>query len=438
MIEKIKIQNFKSIKDVELKLGKVNLLIGPNNSGKSNLLKALEFFGKCFHGKYDKAVDKKNIFAGEKDNQSSTIDLDFDNKSKCFYRVNNTLLNAEDLRYNALPMVDYEFMVYIESGEISKALPERFSNVNLSRMFYYLAFLDIPLHLNINNIPGGYSRLIDNTFKYSEGRIDSDWDGITIVKNELGNYYDIKVPNMPPRIVKEDFLNVFDNLKIYKPDLNDFSHLVKAGEGNRYFIDSTGSSLIPYLDKLRGSHEKIFNEIQNQLNQCISDFDEIVIDFDESKPDSKDKKLGLRDIRGNVFWSDELSEGTLYFLALLAIIHQPNPPKLLLLEEPESNIHPRRISDVINYIFKLAEEKDIQVIITSHSPLVVDKFRKMPESVHIFNMDEGETKVRNLNDVQIEHNEEAKKNNIEPTKFTDDLGENWILGLLGGVPDVNY
>ena len=43
MLQKVSIQNFKSLKDVTLELQKVNLLIGPNNSGKSNFLKALEF-----------------------------------------------------------------------------------------------------------------------------------------------------------------------------------------------------------------------------------------------------------------------------------------------------------------------------------------------------------------------------------------------------------
>ena len=46
MLKRVSIQNFKSLKDVTLDLQKVNLLIGPNNSGKTNFLKALEFFNK--------------------------------------------------------------------------------------------------------------------------------------------------------------------------------------------------------------------------------------------------------------------------------------------------------------------------------------------------------------------------------------------------------
>jgi AAA15 family ATPase/GTPase len=51
MLDYIKIQNFKSLKDVTLNLKQINLLIGANNSGKSNLLKALEFIGKIIFSK---------------------------------------------------------------------------------------------------------------------------------------------------------------------------------------------------------------------------------------------------------------------------------------------------------------------------------------------------------------------------------------------------
>ena len=44
MLQRVRIQNFKSLKDVTLDLQKVNLFIGPNNSGKSNFLKGLELF----------------------------------------------------------------------------------------------------------------------------------------------------------------------------------------------------------------------------------------------------------------------------------------------------------------------------------------------------------------------------------------------------------
>ena len=53
MIEKIHIQNFKSIYDLEIEVGKVNLFIGENGSGKSNLLEALVFVSASDLNKLD-------------------------------------------------------------------------------------------------------------------------------------------------------------------------------------------------------------------------------------------------------------------------------------------------------------------------------------------------------------------------------------------------
>ena len=68
MLQKVSIQNFKSLKDVTLELQKVNLLIGPNNSGKSNFLKALERV-KCLGFDYSKYLEKV-------ENSSDLADLD--------------------------------------------------------------------------------------------------------------------------------------------------------------------------------------------------------------------------------------------------------------------------------------------------------------------------------------------------------------------------
>jgi predicted ATPase len=107
-----------------------------------------------------------------------------------------------------------------------------------------------------------------------------------------------------------------------------------------------------------------------------------------------------------------------------------------LLEEPEKGIHPRRIAEVMDLMFRLAEDKDIQIIMTSHSTQIVDAFQDIPESVFVFDMEEGETKIRNLQtdilDVDAHH---AATQGYAPIDYTrSTLSEHWAVGLLGGVP----
>ncbi len=150
--------------------------------------------------------------------------------------------------------------------------------------------------------------------------------------------------------------------------------------------------------------------------------------------------MGLKffDKNDNGYWADEVSEGVLYFLALLCIIHQPNPPKLLLLEEPERGIHPRRIREVMDFIFRLAEEKDIQIILTTHNEHVLDDFSTRPEAVFVFDKDEeGATYVRNLQTDIIEPtNRRNRELGLDDIDLTTNLSENWLYGLLGGVPPI--
>ena len=241
------------------------------------------------------------------------------------------------------------------------------------------------------------------------------------------------------------FNSFFNNVKVYKPNpvklIKPFPIL-----SNQLLVSKDASNLIAFFDTLRDRFPENFKAIENDLNKCIPEltglrFENVELKKDDDLfkiyGDKTFKRLGLYDnVNKLTYWADELSEGTLYFLALLCIVHQPNPPKLLLLEEPEKGIHPRRIKEVLDFIFQLAEDKDIQVIMTSHSERVLDEFEDIPEAVFIFDKDEeGATQVKNLLKDVIEPSDKLmEENNVPKIKFTDSLGSHWITGFIGGVP----
>lgn len=343
MLRKVRIQNFKSLKDVTLELQKVNLLIGPNNSGKSNFLKGLEFFAK----------EDKSIYDGTllfKRNSESILSISFyvENHNK------KKLVKFEGTSHN--------FGLFV-SEEIDINFPDR----------------------NLED---------------------------TLVKNG----YDLIPTNV-------------EELRIYKPDPNTFTKPTSLDSADLLLSDC--SNLVPFLFNLSQNYKKLFKTLEDNLAKCVGDLVSIGTPAVEGK-----LKLKFFDKEDNDYWADEVSEGVLYFLALLCIIHQPNPPKLLLLEEPEKGIHPRRIHEIMKFIFQLVEDKDIQVIMTSHNEHVLEEFTTMPESVFIFDKDdEGATFVRNLQKDIIEPGIiKAKEFGIEPIDYTDNIGENWFMGLMGGVP----
>jgi predicted ATPase len=365
MLKRVSIQNFKSLKDVTLDLQKVNLLIGPNNSGKTNFLKALEFFE--FGVLQDDVAAEKQARDLRFKRSASVLSIGL-----TFKRQDEELLFLRELTFS-----DPATTVDVKSGQI--------------------------------------------IFK----------DEFELTRNDQG---------YPDSVFLRYQLR---SLRIYKPNPNKLTQPAVVGRGDDS-VAADASNLIAFFDRIRDEYPATFTQIKADLAKCVPDFTEI--NFQSVTPtdelvkqfgDKTFKRLGLTDGRQNViYWADELSEGTLYFLALLCIINQPNPPKLLLLEEPEKGIHPRRIFEVIQFIFRLAEEKDVQVIMTTHSPLVVDMFKDMPESVFIFDKDdEGATHVKNLqHDVIEPETIKSEELGIEPPHYTDSLGDAWTVGFLGGVP----
>ena len=114
-----------------------------------------------------------------------------------------------------------------------------------------------------------------------------------------------------------------------------------------------------------------------------------------------------------------LSDGTLRYLCLLAILCHPAPPPLICIEEPELGLHPD-IMPTIAGLLKEASERT-QLIVTTHSDILVDELTEQPESVVVCEKAEGCTSMRRLDREQLAHWLEKYR-----------LGELWTRGELGG------
>lgn len=114
-----------------------------------------------------------------------------------------------------------------------------------------------------------------------------------------------------------------------------------------------------------------------------------------------------------------LSDGTIRWLALLAILLDPKPPPLVCIEEPELGLHPDLMNPLAR-ILKSASER-MQIIITTHSEALVDAFRESPEDVIVCERPAGSTIMRRLDRQQLaEWLEEYS------------LGQLWSRGIIGG------
>ncbi len=114
-----------------------------------------------------------------------------------------------------------------------------------------------------------------------------------------------------------------------------------------------------------------------------------------------------------------LSDGTLRYLCLLAILCHPEPQPLICIEEPELGLHPDVLPELSRLLIEASERA--QLIVTTHSDILVDGMTERPESVIVCEKHNGETEMRRL-----------KKEDLAMWLDKYRLGQLWTKGQLGG------
>lgn len=114
-----------------------------------------------------------------------------------------------------------------------------------------------------------------------------------------------------------------------------------------------------------------------------------------------------------------LSDGTLRYLCLLAILCDPDPPPLICIEEPELGLHPDILPKVADLLRSASTR--CQLIVTTHSDILVDAMTETPEAVVVCAKEQGQTRMERLNPDDLA--EWLKKYR---------LGQLWTRGDIGG------
>ena len=118
--------------------------------------------------------------------------------------------------------------------------------------------------------------------------------------------------------------------------------------------------------------------------------------------------------------ASRLSDGTLRYLCLLAILCDPNPAPLICIEEPELGMHPDMLPGIADLLVSASERT--QLVVTTHSDILIDAMTERPECVVVFDKQDGLTTAQRLN---------ADDLKIWLKDYR--LGRLWTDGQIGGV-----
>ncbi len=179
------------------------------------------------------------------------------------------------------------------------------------------------------------------------------------------------------------------------------------------FLTERGENLPLLLSKLRGeSRQKVVRSLQ-QLYDGIEDF-QVEVGGGRAELFIVEKGAGARYIPAS-----RLSDGTLRYMALAAILLDPEPPPLVVIEEPELGLHPDVMLPIGEMLISASERT--QLVVTTHSRVLINALEDHASSVVVCEKRDGQTQMERLDPERLEAWLE---------KYS--LGYLWSIGELGG------
>jgi len=365
-IEGIRIQNYRSLRDVSLgktfenqhnnPLPHLVTIIGPNGSGKSSLMDAFGFIGDCLAEGVEEACDKSHRGGFERlRTKGQTGPIQFE----IYYRQDK---NSRPISYSlsididrtSRPIVTYERLRQRRKGQ-TVGQPYSFLEVTTGRGFAWA---------------GEAAEKEEGSQKVEVRLEDPQRLGITT----LGNLAD------HPRIVKfREFLEGW-YLSYFVPELARGLPIA----GAQKHLSRTGENLANYVQFMERQHGKRFNDVLQRIARKIPGIQKITANK------ALDGRLLLEfNDCGYVdpFYALDMSDGTLKMFGYLLLLEDPEPAPLIGIEEPENGLHHQLLEPLAMEMKKYsAQPGGPQIILTTHAPYLVDALK--PEEVWILDKDE--------------------------------------------------
>lgn len=149
-------------------------------------------------------------------------------------------------------------------------------------------------------------------------------------------------------------------------------------------IAGNGSNLAAMIDYLLRKDRYWFRAVVEKLRELVPGLEDVEI----STPTPELRSLDLVVEKGVKIPAVQGSTGLRLMLFFIVLAYQPEPPRVILVEEPENGIHPRRLGDVMRLLRDMTEGRygkhATQVVLTTHSPYLLDHIDVTRDQVLVF------------------------------------------------------
>jgi predicted ATPase len=361
MIAKINIAGYKSIKEMDLELRPINVLLGANGAGKSNFISVFSLVKNVQAQNLQRYVAAKGgansfLYFGKKETGELSVDLTFYEEGTPDYRYHLELMEARDSLIIKDQLAYTKFNGQWASQHMggTTAIEADFTESNM----------------------GESERIVVQELKALEVYHFHDTGDQSAMKGQC---------------------QIHDNRKLH----------------------ANGSNIAAYLYYLKLREPKCFRRIERAIQSIAPFFDQFVLEPMRLNTDMIELEWREKGFPDTYFNAYHLSDGTLRVICLVTLLMQPEPPKTIIIDEPELGLHPVAINKLAALIRKASEKS--QIIVSTQSVNLVDNFD--PEDIIVTDRKDNSSVFRRLTTDELSQWLE---------EYT--LGDLWGKNMFGGQP----
>ena len=356
MLTVLAVAGYRSLRDLAITLRRLNLITGPNGSGKSNLYRALRLLAETAQGRVIPSLAREGGL-------QSTLWAGPEAISRAMKRGEQAVQGGPRKRVVSLRLGfsgdDFGYAIDLGLPVPSHSLFAH--DPEIKRECIWSGAVMRPSAL-----------LVDRRGPLVRARSNSgDW---TIVSQSIATFDTMMTEcadprNTPEMMVIRDQIRGWRFYDQLRTDVGAPARLPQIGT-HTPVLGNDGADLAAALATIReiGDADALKESVADAFPGAV-----VGVDGTSGRFDVEMRQPGLlRPLRGA-----ELSDGTLRYLLWIAALLTPRPPGLLVLNEPETSLHPDLLPALARLITRAAERT--QVVVVSHAPALIDALQREPE-----------------------------------------------------------
>jgi predicted ATPase len=407
MITNLVVENFRSLSEIDVSLGRMNFVVGPNASGKSNFVAALDFLSHVANENLQYAVAECGGFSNM---------INRRRRPKGGTGISFKVSGSMPINGSGLIEYKFNFEIRTRSQEI--------------RADFFVASEQLYFRITSPDSESGefnvYREGDERNQKYAYGVDGAPFD--ETFKSWVPNLFDQGLLRPEPQglLLASFFSKVgpFGHISSELQSCGVFqlnpriarqpsAPSVSGNMGRR------GENLASALDRMRSMDKAGFDTLSEWIRDVLPSLTHLITDYTDSR------QLGLffqEDGFTSRWFAEDISDGTIMSLALFfALLDKRH--KTVIIEEPENTLHPWVLKKFLQHCRE--QDSNRQILITTHSPIVVA--HAQPDELYLMERHNGVSSMKRATIIEPNLSEI-----IVPDLL--DLGQYWMSGGLGAVP----